>query len=83
VNKQVELVYDGIVGRDFLQHTRAKVCYESNTVTFKAECAEWTKKILGNEIVQGTIEMRKLILPGRSEVIVKLLAENGTDCQEE
>jgi predicted aspartyl protease len=39
VNKQVELVYDGIVGRDFLRHTRVKVCYVSNTVTFKTESA--------------------------------------------
>lgn len=35
VNRQVELVYDGIVSRDFLQHTTAKVCYESTTVLSK------------------------------------------------
>jgi hypothetical protein len=34
LNKKVELVYDGIMGRDFLQHTRGTVCFESNTVTF-------------------------------------------------
>jgi hypothetical protein len=28
VNKQVDLVYDGILGRDFLQSTKAKICYE-------------------------------------------------------
>jgi hypothetical protein len=82
VNKQVELVYDGTVGRDFLQHTRARVCYDSNTVTFKSGCAEWAKKIMGNDIVHGTMEMRKLTLPGRSEVTVKLPVENSTDGQE-
>jgi predicted aspartyl protease len=65
VNNQVELVCDGIVGRDFLQHTGAKVCYNSNTVTFKTDNEEWTKKILGSKIVQGTVEVRKLTLPGR------------------
>jgi hypothetical protein len=82
VNKQVELVYDGIVGRHFVQHTRAEVCYDSNTVIFKTESAEWTKKILGNEIVQATMKMRKLTLRGRSEVTVKLPLGNGTDDQE-
>jgi hypothetical protein len=43
---------------------------------------EWTKKILGNEIVQGTMEMKRVTLPGRSEVIVKLPVENGRDGQE-
>jgi hypothetical protein len=81
VNKQVELVYDGIVGRDFLQHTRAKVCYDSNTVTFKTSSEEWTKKILGSEIVHGTMEMRILTLPERSEVAEKLAVGNGTDGQ--
>jgi hypothetical protein len=66
VNRQVELDYDGIVGRDFPQHTRAKVCYDSNTVTFKTDSDEWTKKISGSEIVQGTMEMRKLTLPESS-----------------
>jgi hypothetical protein len=82
VNKQVELVYDGIVGGEFLQHTRAKVCYDSNTVTFKIDSEEWTKKILGSKIVQGTIEMRKLTLPDSSEVAVNLPVENGKDGQE-
>jgi hypothetical protein len=77
----VELVYDGIVGRDFLQHTRAKECHDSKTVTFK-KSVEWTKKILGNGIVQGTMEMKKVTIPGRSEVIMKLPVENGTDGQE-
>jgi hypothetical protein len=75
-------MYDGIVGSNFLQHTRAKVCYDSNTFTFETESAEWTRKILGNEMVQRTMEMKKLTLPGKPEEIVKLLVENGTDGQE-
>jgi hypothetical protein len=37
VNKQVDIPCDGILGRDFLQHTKAKICYESRTVTLNGE----------------------------------------------
>ena len=37
VNRQVDLVYDGIVGRDFLQKAQAKICYNSRTVTLMIE----------------------------------------------
>jgi hypothetical protein len=43
VNKQVDLVYDGIIG--LLQKTRAKICYESKTVTLMAKGQELTKKM--------------------------------------
>jgi hypothetical protein len=55
VNQKVELFYDGIVGRDFLQLTWANVCFDSNTVTFKMDSEEWTKKIMGSKIVWGTM----------------------------
>jgi len=41
VNKQVDIPCDGILGRDFLQRTRAKVCYESRTVTLKESHVKW------------------------------------------
>ena len=37
VNKYVDIPCDGILGRDFLQRTRTKVCYESRTVTLNEE----------------------------------------------
>jgi hypothetical protein len=37
VNKQVDIQCDGIVCPDFLQQTRAKVCYESRTITLNGE----------------------------------------------
>jgi hypothetical protein len=37
VNKQVDISCDGILGRDFLQHARAKICYESRTITLNGE----------------------------------------------
>jgi hypothetical protein len=37
VNKQVDIPCDGIFGHDFLQRARAKICYESRTVTLTGE----------------------------------------------
>jgi hypothetical protein len=37
VRKLVDIPCDGILGRDFLQRNRAKVCYESRTVTLNGE----------------------------------------------
>jgi hypothetical protein len=36
--------------------------YDSNTVTFKMDSREWTKKIFCKEIVRGTNKTRELIL---------------------
>ena len=89
VSHQVELEYDGILGRDFLKHTRAKVCYEENMVTFRKDNEEWTERIFCSKLVQGTNEVaqgvtksRKLILPRRAETIVALQVENLADGQE-
>jgi hypothetical protein len=43
VNKQVDIPCDGILGRDSLQRTRAKVCYETRTVQLNEE----TRKMVG------------------------------------
>jgi len=40
---QLDIPCDGILGRDFLQRIRAKVCYESRTVTLNGE----TRKTVG------------------------------------
>ena len=37
VNKQVDIPCDGILGRDFLQHAKVKLYYESRTVTLNGE----------------------------------------------
>jgi hypothetical protein len=101
VNKQVDLVYDGILGSDFLRHTQATICYEEGVVTFKQGNKKWNKRLSRNNLaseegeefkdrlirgvnqtVQGTVRCRKLILPKRSEVIVRLPVQNGRDGQE-
>jgi hypothetical protein len=97
----VDLVYDGILGRDFLRYTNAMICYEEGLVIFKQGDKKWNKHLfcnslaseegeeikdrlvrVTNQTVQGTVRYRKLILPKRSQVIVKLPVKNGIDGQE-
>jgi hypothetical protein len=52
VSTQVDLAYDGILGRDFLRHTTAQICYEGNRVIFRKGDRELTKRILRIETVQ-------------------------------
>ena len=37
VSNQVDLLGDGILGRDFLKQTQARICYVSKTLTFSYE----------------------------------------------
>jgi hypothetical protein len=77
VNKQVDFAYDGIIGRDFLQDTRATICFKNNTVVFDTPEGEWTKMI--GEISGNTKECRicTVKIPRRLETIVKMPVENG------
>jgi hypothetical protein len=49
------------------------------TIVIQSHSEQMVRKILGSEIVQGTMEGRKLTPPKSSEVAVKLLVGNGTD----
>jgi hypothetical protein len=44
VNKQVDIPCDGILGRDFLQRTRATICYATRTVMLDGEKCEMVGK---------------------------------------
>jgi hypothetical protein len=73
VNIHVDIPCDGILGRDFVQRIRAKVCYESRTVTLNGE----TCKIMGKAKQLETKEpnMRKIgqiKLSPRVESIVRV-----------
>jgi hypothetical protein len=79
VNKQVDIPCDRILGRDFLQRTRVKVCYESRTVTLNGEMC----KIVGKAKQLETREpnMRKIgqiKLPPRAESVVRLIVTPGS-----
>ena len=76
VSKQVDLVGDGILGRDFLQQMQTQICYRTKTITFKYEGVTVTKplrnKLMGDEPTDLELrEGRTKLLP-RSEMIVRL-----------
>jgi hypothetical protein len=78
VNKQVDIPCDGILGRDFLQSARAKICYETRTVTLKGEC-----KMVGKTTpleTEGTKEreMGKIKMAPRTQSVVKFPVVPGS-----
>jgi hypothetical protein len=58
VNKEVDLAYDGILGRDFFRHTNATICYEEGLVTFKQGDKKWNKRLF--VIVQTQRKAKRL-----------------------
>ena len=79
VKRQVDIPCDGILGRDFLQHARAKICYESRTVTLNGEKC----KMVNEAERLGKSEPSKLTvgntkLPPRTESIVKVPVTPGS-----
>jgi hypothetical protein len=79
VNKQVDLAYDGIIGRDFLRNMQAKICYDSNTIVIKTPNGEWTKRIGDMKNVKENRRSSTLKVPKRSEIIVRIPVENGVE----
>jgi hypothetical protein len=69
-------MYDGIIGRDFLKNTQARICYDSNMVTFTTQGGKWTKN-LGSPRTKETRGQSTLKVPKRAEVIVRIPVEDG------
>ena len=79
VNKQVDIPCDGILGHDFLQHARAKVCYESRTVTLNGEIYKMVGKTKHSELREPNVRKTGQIkLPPRAESIVKVPVTPGS-----
>jgi hypothetical protein len=79
VTKQVNIPCDGILGRDFLQRNKAKVCYASQTVTLNGETCRMvgnTKKIMAREANRRKVGLLKL--PPRTESVVKIPVAPGS-----
>jgi hypothetical protein len=72
VNKQVDIPCDGILGRDFLQHARAKICYESRTVTFTGKVCKKVSRVIQLATREPNArKMGHIKLPPRAETLVK------------
>jgi hypothetical protein len=75
VSKQVDIPCDGILGRDFLQKTNAKICYASRTITVNGETCAMVGNVNKVRIKEPVAKTRGLIkLPPRSESIVRVPA---------
>ena len=68
VKKQVDIPCDGILGRDFLQHERAKVCYESGTVTLNGEIYKMAGKTKQSELREPNVRKIDQINPLEPEL---------------
>jgi len=78
VNKQVDILCDGILGRDFLQHARAKICYESQTITLNGEKCKMVNEVERLEKWEPSkLMVGNITLPPRTESIVKVPVTTG------
>ena len=81
VSKQVDLLGDGILGRDFLKQMQVQICYHSRTLTFMYAGVTITKSLSnnlsGNKLTNSGERAGRIRIPPRSEIIVRLPAETG------
>jgi hypothetical protein len=86
VSKQVDLLGDGILGRDFLKQMQAKICYQSRTLTFTYAGVTITKSLRndssGSKLTNSGERAGRLRIPPRSDTIVRLPAETGSTTAE-
>jgi hypothetical protein len=78
VSKQVDIPCDGILGIGFLENAGATICYASGTLTFRTGSNKVSKTL--SPIIAGsqTKRARRLALPGRTELVVRLPVKEGT-----
>jgi hypothetical protein len=69
---------DGILGRDFLTHADANICYEKGTLTLGLGNNKIHKILTSANKWEETKGDRKLELPGRTEMVVSLPVEGIT-----
>jgi hypothetical protein len=68
----------GILGRDFLVQAGAKICYETGILTLKAVNTK-IHTVLSPINAKGQLkEIRRLVLPSRAEIVVRLPVEGTT-----
>ena len=67
VSKHVDIPCDGILGREFFQRTRAKICYETRTVTLYGQ----KYKMIGRAVQLGEkwIKAAQITLPRGQRVL--------------
>jgi hypothetical protein len=82
VDQRIDLPCDGILGRDFLAHAGAKICYERGTLTLGTGSTTIHKVLLPIDTKGHPKEIRRLVLPSRAEIVVRLPVEGTTRTDE-
>ena len=72
VSKQMDVPCDGILGRDFLDRAGAKICYATRTLTLGTGSDKVSKALLPLRTEGLTRAIRRLVLPSRTELVVRL-----------
>jgi hypothetical protein len=75
VDKRIFLPCDDIFGRDFLAYAGAKICYETGILTLGTGSNKIRKVLSPTNIKNQRNGIRRLVLPGRTEIVVKLPVE--------
>jgi len=78
VDKRIDLPCDGILEIDFLAHTGAKICYETGILTLGTGSAKIHKVLSPINAKGQSKEIRRLVLPRRAEIVVRLPVEGTT-----
>jgi hypothetical protein len=78
VDKRVDPPFDGIRGRDFLAHAGARIFYETGTVTLGTGKTKIQKVLTPIAAENRPKRIRRLVLPRRAEIVVKLPVEGAT-----
>jgi hypothetical protein len=81
LDKRIDLPCDGILGRDFLAHAGAKICYETGILTLGTGRTKIHKVLSPINAKGQRKEIRRLKLPSRAEIVVRLPVE-GTRTNE-
>ena len=82
VDKRTDLPCDGILGRDCLAHAGAKICYETGILTLGTGNTKIHKVLSPINATGQPKEIRRLVLPGRAEIVVRLPVEGTTRTDE-
>jgi hypothetical protein len=70
VSKQVDIPCDGVLGRDFFQRARAKICYETRTVVLYGE--KYNLDDQAKELGERGTKAGQIRLPPRTECVVRV-----------
>jgi hypothetical protein len=72
IDKRVDHPCDGKLGRDFLAHAGAKICYETGTSTLGTGSTKIHKVLMPMNAKGQPKGVWRLVLPGRAEIVVRL-----------